>query len=155
MTTIDVLPWIAVPSPTADLVAIGPHTAARDQSLKLWDTVTGQPVATLAGHTGAVYDVAFSADGTRLATAGADGTIRLWDPTSGAHVLTLDGHIGAIVWSRSTLRARSSPRLAWTAPSGSGRSTSTNWSKSPSARVTRGFTEDECVRYLQRQSCGG
>ena len=133
MTTIDVLPWIAVPSPTADLVAIGPHTAARDQSLKLWDAVTGQPVATLAGHTGAVYDVAFSADGTRLATAGADGTIRLWDPESGAHLLTLDGHIGAIVSVAFNPAGTHSPRLEWTAPSGSGRSTSTSWSKSPSS----------------------
>ena len=100
VTTIDVLPWVAVPSPTSDLVAISPHIQARDQSLKVWNTVTGQPVATLAGHTGAVYDMAFSADGTRLATAGGDGTIRIWDPESGAHLLTLDGHIGAIVSGR-------------------------------------------------------
>ena len=35
VTTIDVLPWFAVPSPTSDLVAISPHIQARDQSLKI------------------------------------------------------------------------------------------------------------------------
>jgi WD40 repeat protein len=35
-------------------------------------------VARLTGHTGAIFGLAFSADGRRLATASLDGTIRVW-----------------------------------------------------------------------------
>ena len=153
VTTIDVLPWIAVPSPTSDLVAISPNIRARDQSLKIWNTVTGQPVATLAGHTGAVHDIAFSADGTRLATAGGDGTIRIWDPESGARLLTLDGHIGAIV---SVAFNPAGTQLATAGMDGTVRVWALDLDELVAIaerRVTRGFTDDECVRYLQRQSC--
>ncbi|MFD7778849.1 WD40 repeat domain-containing protein [Streptomyces sp. NPDC059753] len=34
----------------------------------------------------AVYDVAFSPDGSLLATAGQDGSLRLWDPATGLMV---------------------------------------------------------------------
>jgi len=35
------------------------------------------------GHQGAVIELAFNDDGTRIASAGADGTIRIWDAESG------------------------------------------------------------------------
>ena len=56
----------------------------------------------LTGHRGAVNAVAWSPDGTRLATAGDDGTTRLWDPTTGEQLTTLTGHTGsvnAVAWS--------------------------------------------------------
>ena len=39
---------------------------------------------TLTGHTGGVRAVAWSPDGTRLATASSDETVRVWDPATGA-----------------------------------------------------------------------
>ena len=49
-------------------------TASMDQTAKLWDSRTGQVIATLRAHEDEVLDVAFDYTGMKLATASADGT---------------------------------------------------------------------------------
>jgi WD40 repeat protein/serine/threonine protein kinase len=62
----------------------------------VWDTETGQEALTLQGHTRLVVDVAWSPDGTRLASASWDKTVKVWDTKTGQELLTLKGHTGAV-----------------------------------------------------------
>ena len=50
-------------------------TASMDQTAKLWDSRTGQIIATLRAHEDEVLDVTFDYTGMKLATASADGTL--------------------------------------------------------------------------------
>ncbi|KAK0714784.1 hypothetical protein B0H67DRAFT_536753 [Lasiosphaeris hirsuta] len=47
---------------------------------------------TLEGHSHSVTAVAFSPDGTTLASSSDDRTVRLWDVATGEHQRTLEGH---------------------------------------------------------------
>jgi WD40 repeat protein len=64
--------------------------------IRLWETGTGQALATLEGHTGGVWGLVLSADGGLLASGGGDGMVRLWETGSGQSLATLQGHIGGV-----------------------------------------------------------
>jgi WD40 repeat protein len=72
-------------------------------------------VATISayrGHTGTVFAVAWSPDGTRIASEGNDGTIQVWEASRGYRLLTFTGHtapVRGVAWSPDSTRLGSSP----------------------------------------------
>ena len=50
-------------------------------AIRLWDAATGKHIRTFWGHNSRVQSLAFSPDGTHLASSGFDGTILIWDLT--------------------------------------------------------------------------
>ena len=66
--------------------------AQQENVLRLYDLGSGREFQ-LKGHKGRARGLAFSPDGTMLASGSVDGTIRLWDTATGAAVATLPGHM--------------------------------------------------------------
>ena len=56
------------------------------------DATTGICTSTLAGHTGSVESLAFSLDGTSLASGSLDGDVKLWDIQTGGIISTFHCH---------------------------------------------------------------
>ncbi|MBI5032479.1 MAG: helix-turn-helix domain-containing protein [Chloroflexi bacterium] len=73
-------------------------TVSANNAAKIWDANTGQEMITLSGHTGVVVRLAFSPDGTHLATVAnePDRTPRIWDVATGTELLKLEGHTGGV-----------------------------------------------------------
>jgi WD40 repeat protein len=70
--------------PGTSRLAIG----SADMTVRVWDVLTGKETGPVFRHTSGVMSVAFSADGSRLASCGLDGT-RIWDTVTGKQV----GHL--------------------------------------------------------------
>ena len=54
-------------------------SASFDKAIKLWDGVKGTFVATLRGHVGPVYQVAWSADSRLFVSGSKDSTLKVSD----------------------------------------------------------------------------
>jgi WD40 repeat protein len=56
-----------------------------------------EAVEPLEGHTGLILSMAFSPDGTRIASGSYDMTIRIWDTKTGEGVVEpLEGHTDSV-----------------------------------------------------------
>ena len=64
-------------------------SCSTDQTVRVWDTLTGQQKFQLNGHTGAVHAIAMSPDENFAVSSGADGTMRLWDIVGGRQLKQL------------------------------------------------------------------
>jgi WD40 repeat protein len=91
MRAIPNLPWTALP-PTVGV-------SGKPGQLQ-WDAGSGQHLLKIPDGA-LVHALAFSPDGSRLATAGNDKAVRVWDVASGQQLLKIahDTHVHAIAFS--------------------------------------------------------
>ena len=66
-------------------------SGGNDQTVRLWDTHTGECLRLLQGHTALMWSVCFSPDGDMLASGSNDQTVRLWDTHTGECLRVLRG----------------------------------------------------------------
>ena len=67
-------------------------SGCRDKTIRLWNPVTWETVDVMQGHKEAVTCVAFSSDGSRLASSDKGGSIRLWNVETQMQVHEFRGH---------------------------------------------------------------
>ena len=96
-------------SPRGVFVTEGPENSGL---IDIRDEKTGESVLSFQGHSGDVNDVAFSPDGSRLASTGDDGTLNVWDPSTGRLLSSLWG-LGE-AWGPSFSADGSLVAAAWT-----------------------------------------
>lgn len=86
--------WVtsAIFSPDDRAIAI-----ANDQQVRIFDAASGALLRKLEGHEQQVNAIAYSPDGTLIATASLDGTLRTWLAASGQPVKTFTGHTEGVM----------------------------------------------------------
>ena len=63
-----------------------------DNTAKIWDSLSGQLLATLQGHRNSVGSAVFSPDGSRIVTASQDRTAKVWEVATGRLLFSLEDH---------------------------------------------------------------
>jgi WD40 repeat protein len=135
-------------NPEGDRLAAGTW----DGTVTIWDVVTGDRLFTFEAFNHAVFRLAFKPDGSQIGTIGGE-SIKIWDANTGDRLLTLEDHSDLIydgVYSPDgrylttasldgTVRVRALEMEELVALAES--------------RLTRGWTEEECNRFLHLTSC--
>ncbi|CEM06724.1 unnamed protein product [Vitrella brassicaformis CCMP3155] len=64
-----------------------------DKLVKVWSLTNCKLKTNLAGHSGPLYTVTISPDGSLCASGGKDGTAMLWDVNEGKHLYSLEAGV--------------------------------------------------------------
>ena len=83
-----------------------------DNTVRIWDEVTGECEQTLQGHSESVNSASFSPDGTKVVSGSGDKTVRIWDAVTGEYELVwgagLVGLVGFTAWCTRQFRGAGS-----------------------------------------------
>jgi WD40 repeat protein len=71
--------------------------ASGHETIRLWNTETGDEVRSLPGEGGMIFYVAFSPDGRRALSCGNDHSVRLLELATGKQLRRFDGHSETVV----------------------------------------------------------
>ncbi|KAG2234842.1 quinon protein alcohol dehydrogenase-like superfamily [Thamnidium elegans] len=69
-------------------------SSALDNTIKIWDLVSGKCLRTLFGHVQGIWGLAF--DKLRIVSGSHDKTLRVWDTETGRCLYALEGHHGPV-----------------------------------------------------------
>jgi WD40 repeat protein len=139
------------------------HTCSLGEvtSVLITETLTGNVVKELEGHTDSTTTASWSPDGTKLATGSLDLTVRIWDMETGETRTVFTGHTAlpiGIDWSPDGTRLVSGDTagyvLIWDAETGGevnrynvgGSTFFQNWSPDGTRVLTTGFFEAPDIR---------
>ena len=155
-------------SPSGGLIASAggnKDTKQGDMGVHVWSAQAGQygqPVFTYNKHSRLVRMVAWSPDGTRIASASEDGYVKVWGATTGNNPVTYSGHtdkVRAVAWSPDGTRIASAGEdktvQVWDAATGinffsypnhTGIITDVAWSPAPDGYYIASASEDKTVQ---------
>jgi WD40 repeat protein/serine/threonine protein kinase len=134
-------------SPEGDRLAAG----AWDGTVTIWDAVTGGQLITFEAFNHTVFRLAFKPDGSQIATIGE--SIKIWDTNTGDRLLTLEDHNNVIYDVAYSPDGRN---LATASMDGTVRIRALELEELielAESRLTRGWTEEECIRFLHLVNC--
>jgi eukaryotic-like serine/threonine-protein kinase len=131
-------------SPTATATQDTTATAGPTDTSTPAETPTGTPASgalvTFTGHSRFIAVLAWSPDGSKIATASGDGSVQVWDANSGTPIYTYTGHqnqnqntfVNAVAWSQdgSFIYSAASDIQVWRATDGTKQFTYTGHSNS-------------------------
>jgi len=72
-------------------------SASHDLTIKLWDSETGEELASMTGHTRSLTHCAYSPDGRFLVSSAWDKTVRVWNLDNFQSQATITTHSGVVL----------------------------------------------------------